>query len=658
METNIVGGDNVEGDKITAEIGNDVVGVAVGKNITQTIHYHHVKPQPVTGEILKAATVKLADLPLDQIPTVATLPAGSQMPFSHNPLFVGREEELRSLATVLKGGQTAAVGQTAAATGMGGIGKTQLAVAFVHRYGQFFRGGVFWISMADPAAIPAEIVACGAKMSELRSDYAALEFDTQLGLVLSAWQNELPRLLVFDNCEDSALFAYWRPPTGECRVLVTSRRSSWDIGLNVRVLPLDTLTRPQSLELLAKYPEQASPPVPRFTEEEGESLNQIADELGDLPLALHLAGSFLARYRHSVTLDSYLSQLRSPDLLKHPSLQFKGYNPTGHEQHVARTFSLSYEQLDRAEPIDAQALDLLVRTAHFAPGEPIPRNLLVSTMGQSPSPITLLRRVLLSGMAIIFPIKWRIAIFGKALLEETDASDIALQAEDTLQRLGDLGLVELEATGAVRLHRLIATFVINTTTEDVDTARAAVESTVLTEANRLNSTGIPGPLLAWQIHLRHVTGNAIAKKSGNTAALCNTLAALLRMIGQFTEAWPYLEQALDIRRAALGEQHPVTATSLNNIGILLRDMGEFAEARPYLEQVLDIRRATLGEQHPDTAMSLNNLGGLLRDMGQFAEARPYFEQALDIRQAALGEQHPNIAMSLNNIGMLLRDMGE
>src|SRR5215472_13927203 len=101
--------------------------------------------------------------------------------------------------------------------------------------------------------------------------------------VQRAWQSPEPRLLVFDNCEDEALLHRWRPPTGGCRVLVTSRRAHWSPTLGVAVLPLDVLSRSDSVELLRHY---------RPDLEQGDpSLDRVADVLGDLPLALHLAGS-------------------------------------------------------------------------------------------------------------------------------------------------------------------------------------------------------------------------------------------------------------------------------------------------------------------------------------------------------------------------------
>ena len=101
----------------------------------------------------------------------------------------------------------------------------------------------------------------------------------------------LPRLLVFDNCEDEELLEAWLPRGGGCRVIVTSRRSYWSAGLGVEAVPLGLLDRPDSIALLRKH----RPDL----EGDNADLDAIAGELGDLPLALHLAGSFLTRYRHA-----------------------------------------------------------------------------------------------------------------------------------------------------------------------------------------------------------------------------------------------------------------------------------------------------------------------------------------------------------------------
>ena len=162
--------------------------------------FQQAAPVLVADDRLARAEARLATMSVDTVPAPAALPTGSRMPLARNALFVGREADLKALAAALKAGETAAVGQIAAATGLGGIGKTQLAAEFVHRYGQFFQGGVFWLSFADPQAVPAEIATCGGPGAmKLRDDFGSLSLNDQVQLVAAEWQAPLPRLLVFDT---------------------------------------------------------------------------------------------------------------------------------------------------------------------------------------------------------------------------------------------------------------------------------------------------------------------------------------------------------------------------------------------------------------------------------------------------------------------------
>ncbi len=577
------------------------------------------RPKPLTAPPFPGEAppfpLGVTDLPDTKLPEIGPLPQGSRMPFAHNPLFVGREGELRDLARHLRAGETSAVGELklAAASGLGGIGKTQLATEFVHRYGRYFAGGVFWLSFADPAAVPSEVAACGRSL-DLHPSYDTLPLDQQVRLVGDHWARLVPCLLVFDNCEEEALLAHWRPRTGGARVLVTSRRQGWDRSLGVQSLQISTLPRAASLELLRRF----RPDVPQ----EDPALSAVAAELGDLPLALHLAGSFLQRYAKAPDGQpaAYLEALRQGGLLQHPSLQgkFAGLSPTSHEAHVGRTFALSFEKLKPEDETDTLALALLARAAWFAPGEPIPRDLLLKTVNLEPS--------------------------------------ARLQAEDALTRLMALGLLEAGKAGALVTHRLVAEFARGI--ESAEKVRNAVEESVLAEANRLNNAGIPGPLLAWQPHLRAITEIALMRETANAAGLCNTLGYHLEMTGDYPGARPYYERALAIREKALGAEHPNTANSLNNLGALLNIQGDLAAARPYYERALAIREKALGAEHPNTANSLNNLGFLLRSQGDLAAARPYYERALAIREKALGTEHPDTATSLNNLGVILQSQGD
>jgi len=527
------------------------------------------------------------------------------MRFSPNPLFVGREDVLKALAGVLKGGLTAAV------TGLGGIGKTQLATEFVHRYGQYFGGGVFWLNFADPHAVSSEVGACGgAGGLELRPDYQTLPISEQVHLVSAAWQSSLPRLLVFDNCEEENLLAQWRPPTGECRVIVTSRRAVWNVALKVHILALEVLDRKESIDLLQKHrPDLKS---------DNTDLEAIAEELGDLPLALHLAGGFLSKYYRIVTPAAYLAQLRDNALLDHPSLEGRGtsLSPTDHELHIARTFAISYDRLDATDATDALARALLARVAYFAPGEPIPRDLISQTLNQS----------------------------------DTDF-EIKLQSEDALIRLVELGLVEVSVEGALRQHRLLTAFTRAVSRHEA-LAQEAVENTILTVFETSNQTGNLRQMRVLEPHLRAITELAMKRKDEQAVHLCSVLGNRLREGANYSDARFYLEWALETKETLLGKDVPGTAISLNDLGLVLMRLGHYDAAKDYLERALRIfeRQRDL----PNSAASLDNMGQLFTNAGDYTNARIYLERALKIREQIVDTR---THVTLVSLGTLLAAEG-
>ena len=571
----------------------------------------------------------------------------------------------------------------------------------MYRYAKYFLGGVYWLEFASPSAVPTEVAACGgADGLNLHPDFDNLPLDERVKRVSSFFKSPLPKLLVFNNCEDSSLLEAWHPKQGGSHVLVTSRKDDWPTTLGITRLPLGKLSRDESIDLLQKYCSEL--------EGQRENFDAIAEELGDLPLALHLAGNFLNSYRHSPLGEptNYLSQLRSQALLEHPSLQGFGsvHSPTGSEPNVAKTFALSYDQLRTDDPVDEEALQLLARAADFALGEAIPRELLVETLD-----------------------------FGN---EQAKSFEQLIQTENALRRLTGLGLLERELGGELKVHRLIAAFVQGLQNEDgssrpveespstesapeldvfsaamnflrmvrpYPTAQAAVEETLLRKTERINSLGSPLPLLAWQSHLRYVTDTALRREGdlrwygGETAARLafnlgdhlyqagdflgaktyqrqvlamfelglgieveyietaifqNNYGMTLCALGEYKEAEPYLRKALCIREHEEDPEPADLSTSLNNYGMVLHWLGKSEEAEPYYTRALQIRTDKLGSEHCDTATSQNNLGFLYHALGRYEEAEPLLEQALSTRRKKLRSKHPDIAETLSNLGGL------
>jgi tetratricopeptide (TPR) repeat protein len=592
---------------------------AIGSGIAQAgpggtamvVSYQYVPPRPVDDATVAAATRRLAELPLDSVPEPGTLPAGSRMPLSPNPVFVGRTGDLRELAATLAAGGAAPGSRVAALVGLGGIGKTQLACEFLHRYGRWFAGGVFCLTFADPSAVAAEVAACGGPGGlELRPDFSALDLRDRVRLVMAAWQSGLPRLLVFDNCEEEALLAQWRPPTGGCRVIVTSRREEWDPVLGVDVLQLEVLRRTEAVELLRRYRDDLSA--------DDAGLQALAAELGDLPLALDMAGRFLAGYRKVLDPATYLAQLRQSYPLAHRSLQASGISPTGHSLNVARTFAVSYTRLDPADPVDELALALLARAAYLAPGENIPRDLLLATVDL-----------------------------------DRDDLDAALRVEDGLHRLTELGLVDTRPAG-VRLHRLVAAFV--RAQPGTDQAQAAVEQALTDAFEKYDEGGDLVAASALETHLRTVSDAALLRVDPSTLRLCNLLGNYLRLCGDYAGAVSYLERALRIHETLEGEGHPSTASSLNDLGYALLFKGDSRRAKMYLERALPLWRQSRDDVN--RAATLDNLGQLASSEGALLEARLYYARALRLRERVLGPTDPRTTISMHNLGLLLLELGE
>lgn len=543
------------------------------------------------------------------IPLRGALPTGSRLPLDFNRRFVGRREQLTRLAALIShpspdGSMLGA--PVVAITGIGGIGKTQLAIEFAHRYGRFFSGGVYWLACADAATVPAEIAACaGANAMNLRPHIAELPLEEQVRLALVEWEKPTPRLLILDNCESPELLARWRPRTGGSHVLVTSRRPDWP-ALGVPALALDVLERAESLALLAEHQPDADRPL----------LDAIAHELGDLPLAIHLAGSYLARYRHATDAATYLASLRHSSPLRHHSMQTGPLLPTEHDVHVARTFAVSYDQLGRDEPGVRLARTLFHSMSCVAPGEPFPEALL------------------------------RLAITAGHDAAETVRAGVLLGR--AVSHLLELGLVSAEAGRTLVVHRLVRAFTRDRLGDALAPIRADVERALCAEAQRINARRDPAALRAWQVHLRFLADAALERAEPFRADLCHALAEHLYQIGDYRGAAGYFNHALLARQELLGHEHPATARTHTQLGKVLLYAGEPERARLNLELALATQRATLGA-HSDTATTLNHLGFLFQLGAELDAAQACHAEALHIRCSVLGPSHPALVDSLANL---------
>jgi tetratricopeptide (TPR) repeat protein len=282
---------------------------------------------------------------------------------------------------------------------------------------------------------------------------------------------------------------------------------------------------------------------------------------------------------------------------------------------------MSYDQLDKNDPVDSQAHTLLVRIAHFAHGEWIPRYLIRAVMK----------------------------------IPENDF-DAIMGAEDALLRLSELGLIEFGSEGAVRLHRLVAMAILETIDyQERSEAQEVVEEIIIADAHRLNETYTPLEMQPIRSHLRVITDAAKDREDVRAAALCYEFERFLWMMGEYKKAQVYVERSLKIREHILGINHPDTATVLNGLAVLLHEQGEYEAARMHYERALEIWSKIPGSDIY-TAKALDNLGNLFSEVFHQEEAQPYYERAIEIQERLLGLEHPATASSINNLGAHLHTL--
>ncbi|WP_110517870.1 tetratricopeptide repeat protein [Herpetosiphon llansteffanensis] len=535
-------------------------------------------------------------IPLDFVPPLRSdIVVSSRLPFMPNTDFVGRETELKTLAGAIGKTQKAAV-MPAVVTGLGGIGKTSLVIEFVYRYGVYFHGGVFWLNCADPDQVASQIAACA---TGLNIDTMGLALDEQVQRVMVAWQSPMPRLLIFDNCEDRTILNQWKPAMGGCRVVVTSRSDQWSTLTQIR---LGLLSPSESRSLLQRL-------CVRLTDTESDA---IAEDLGYLPLALHLAGSYLHSYPHQSVIE-YLNDVS----IAHRSLKGRGAlpSPTQHGLNIEATIMLSFNQLDPFNDVDLLALRMLDGAAWCAHGVSIPRDLIL----------------------MFVP-------------DETDRDDVV----DALRRLHQSGL--LDGSDSVMLHRLVAQVI--QLRLGLSEMLALVEDRINTEASHINTLGIPSLMLPLEPHLRHATLRAFDRDDERAALLASNLGFFENLRGAYQEAQKLYERALAIHEAVVGRDHLATATSMNNLAGIFENQGRYSEAQKLYERALAIYEAVVGRDHLATATSMNNLAGIFENQGRYSEAQKLYERALTINERMLGREHPAMARSVNNLASVLERQGQ
>jgi serine/threonine protein kinase/tetratricopeptide (TPR) repeat protein len=222
----------------------------------------------------------------------------------------------------------------------------------------------------------------------------------------------------------------------------------------------------------------------------------------------------------------------------------------------------------------------------------------------------------------------------------------------------------LVASAAVVLLVILVGGIVSTLAYfEARTARAVAEQTNAFLDDMLGSVD-PSEAQGREVTVREVLDRAGAQLNDRfndqpavEAALRHTIGRTYRNLGLLDRARAELARAVELRRAALGDEHPDTLVARNNLALALDELGESTDAEREHRAILDARRRALGDDHVDTLTSLNNLACTLDDQGRWDASEPLHREALDRRRRTMGADHADALQSQHNLAASLKMSG-
>ncbi|MDF6046376.1 FxSxx-COOH system tetratricopeptide repeat protein [Streptomyces sp. JH14] len=515
-----------------------------------------------------------------------------------NPNFTGRESLLAAVERQLREDETTAV-LPHALHGMGGVGKSQIAVEYVYRHSGEFN--VIWWIPAEQ-----ENLILGALADLARS--LGLEVGPQANAAVPAVREALRTgkpfdnwLLVFDNAEDIEAVRSYFPNGGPGKIIITSRNREWERVATP--LSVDVFDRDESVTLLQRRARGLS----------ADDAGRLAEALGDLPLAVEQAGAWHAAT--GMPVDEYLALLeeRRPEILElDPSPDYP--------LPVAAVWDISLGRLSQDSPAARQLLEIC---ACMAP-EPIPLNL----------------------------------FRGGRNVEITPELDPVLRDPLLLARatrdLSKLSLVRLDhKTASLQMHRLMQNVIV-ARMDPEERARMTRAAHLLLTTAKPGAPASPDQWPAYQAILPHVIASgAVESSDAWVRDLIYDMVFFLYYWGAHESGAAQTRLAWSAWRAQSGDEdlHVIRITKL--LGFYLRLIGRPDEALVHNERALAISR---GAQIPDEELidSMWQMAGALRYRGEIQAACDLDEEAFTRASDLFGPEDPATLSAANDYCVSLR----
>jgi hypothetical protein len=516
-------------------------------------------------------------------------------------VLAGREELLAALDDRLVGGEGAGP-RVVALVGLGGAGKTSVAVEHAHRH--LGEVGVAWQLPTEDATV----LAAGFGELAAQLDVSGAGDGDPVAAVhsaLAAYRGEW--LLIFDNAPGQAGVRAFVPPAGNGRVLITSQSAVWAPGQAVEIPVL-------GIEVAAGFM------VNRTGDPDRQAAAALAEELGGLPLALEQAAAYIQAT--GATLAGYLSlfQDREADLLARGET-------AAHPADLATTLGLALSRLGEENP---SAVGLLRLLSCLAP-EPVPLDVLLSDAQVADE---------LAADVV--------ATIGRLLGDPVAAGD-------AIAALRRYSLVTLAGDGLVLVHRLVQAITLSQASAEAagrweQAATALVEAAVPADARQATTWPMFAVLVPHARAVLDLTSRGMSR-----------IVQYLGYSGSYRAARDLFQLIADAYREndAYGPEHPDTLGARNELARWTGAAGgNAAGARDQFAALLPIRERVAGPEHPRTLETRGNLARWTGEAGDAAGARDQCAALLPITERVLGPEHPRTLWTRGNLARWTGEAGD
>ncbi|MFC4070621.1 FxSxx-COOH system tetratricopeptide repeat protein [Actinoplanes subglobosus] len=570
-------------------------------------------------------------------------------PLVRNARFTGREADLRELRARLRGGRPVVVSGTAptlqvALQGMGGVGKTQVALEYAHRFKNSY-DVVWWVDAEQTKFLDIALSDLGKALGLAPPQSSILDAARSVITALEQGTPHARWLIIFDNAEAVEEVLPFLPQ-GPGHVLITSRNSQW--GERAQPMTIDVFERHESIAHLRQR-------VPTIRTEQAE---RIAIALGDLPIAVAATGAWLAETGEHV--GEYLRRVERE----------------GPDRTVDQVWNLSLELLQERSPAAYRLLQLCSVLAPEITLDLITSDELADLLGRydKEMSVRLYRHALvqhINRLALLKLDRARSQIQVHRLLQHAVRNRMTPQELRQTRHEIHLALAGLRPRNEIddsrswpRFRMLWPHLEMSGAAECddeqvrqlmIDRVRYLWYNGALPEGRRLGEQVDH----RWNEMLRYQTDEAGRRSLRRQILnLRFNIANILRESAHFEEARALDEQVLAEQSELLGATHPHTLMTAGGLGGDLRALGRYQEAQERDELTYAAWTDYFGEDSSRTLSALNNLATTQRLAGDFRAARARDEELYERNKMINGEDHPRTLGTGTNLGRDLREAGE